>query len=873
MSHVQTCRWSSALLTSIALFVGACGGGSKGASQSAPPGAPTGVTATAGNAQATVTWTAPASHGGSAITGYTVVANPGGATATTTGATTATATGLTNGTAYTFTVSASNAAGNGPASDPSNPVTPSASAGPALAVAPSSLSFSGAAGGAKAAAQTLTVTNAGAGALALPSVTVTYASGTAWLSTVVTGAAAPYSISVQANPSVLAAGSYTASLSVSADGAGSQAIAVTFTVAPAATTSSIGPDGGTVTYQGATLVIPAGALAQAQPISIGYATDAVPAGYTGYSPVFQFLPAGLTFLKPVSVSLPFTGSAQLATLFWSYPSAAGYERIGGLPTGGVVTASVTHFSTGFVADGVNFVPAPDTSCIQTLAVAGRYSGQGQAGTQPGQPGCVANCYADGGCTNSCPKGVYPVTGSDGDGGTSNLNSAVAVFFNVQDCQGRPVTGLDAGSFTVLEDNSPVSVEAEAQVLPTNGVTFFVQLVLDVSSHTNSLRAAMFEGAKAFVSQVQTQGKLPVAIGIETLAGEQQITEQLAPTLDTKALLDKLTALGTFVDPDINSTNLHGGVIQSLAHLNSVEDAYELRNYGGALTKGFAVVFTDGLDTAGYNTLSDAVQAEQADFRNRVFAVALRDSADYNQAALDSLTYNRQTLINSQDATTLSRDFSALATLIAGQIHSFYLLGYCSPKRANVNTVTLRLAGSAVNQAAASFYFDARGFGPGCSAAKFQNVCDGYQCGGLGCGSCDDRTSTCTGPGGMAVSISGQSVAFKANQCTSDCFSSTKVACGATSITNAQGYQQTCNDSEVATACNGQCFDLVLDSSHCGACATNCATTVGTGATCQSGVCGCPGTEPLCGGVCVADASTNATHCGASRACAVALGCS
>ena len=87
------------------------------------PGAPTGVSATAGNAQATVSFTAPASNGGSPITGYTVTSSPGGKTASGT-ATTLTVTGLTNGTAYTFTVTATNKAGSGPASSPSNKVTP-----------------------------------------------------------------------------------------------------------------------------------------------------------------------------------------------------------------------------------------------------------------------------------------------------------------------------------------------------------------------------------------------------------------------------------------------------------------------------------------------------------------------------------------------------------------------------------------------------------------------------------------------------------------------------------------------------------------------------------------------------------------------------
>jgi large repetitive protein len=90
----------------------------------AVPGAPTSVSASAGNTQATVSFTAPADTGVPAgITGYRVTSSPGAITAT--GASSPiTVTGLTNGTSYTFTVAAQNATGYGPESSASNSVTP-----------------------------------------------------------------------------------------------------------------------------------------------------------------------------------------------------------------------------------------------------------------------------------------------------------------------------------------------------------------------------------------------------------------------------------------------------------------------------------------------------------------------------------------------------------------------------------------------------------------------------------------------------------------------------------------------------------------------------------------------------------------------------
>ncbi|GAA0133766.1 hypothetical protein YSY43_06060 [Paenibacillus sp. YSY-4.3] len=87
------------------------------------PSAPSNVRAVAGNGQATVSFNPPASTGGSPITGYEVIAQPGNIV--TTGASSPiTVAGLLNGTSYTFTVRAINAAGSSASSVESNAVIP-----------------------------------------------------------------------------------------------------------------------------------------------------------------------------------------------------------------------------------------------------------------------------------------------------------------------------------------------------------------------------------------------------------------------------------------------------------------------------------------------------------------------------------------------------------------------------------------------------------------------------------------------------------------------------------------------------------------------------------------------------------------------------
>jgi fibronectin type 3 domain-containing protein len=95
------------------------------------PGAPAGLTATAGDAQVSLSWKAPASDGGAQIASYNVYEgtsqNITGKPVASARGTSVTVKGLTNGTTYYFKVTAVNKAGEGPASS-------AASATPAAAI-------------------------------------------------------------------------------------------------------------------------------------------------------------------------------------------------------------------------------------------------------------------------------------------------------------------------------------------------------------------------------------------------------------------------------------------------------------------------------------------------------------------------------------------------------------------------------------------------------------------------------------------------------------------------------------------------------------------------------------------------------------------
>ena len=113
----------------------------------------------------------------------------------------------------------------------------------------------------------------------------------------------------------------------------------------------IGAAGGTVRAPGGlTLSIPTFALEENQTVTVTQTSAVGPAGQL--SPVYRFAPEGTVFARPVTVTLPFTGDASHARLFWTKLNSREFENVGGEAVGNTIVAQVTHFSAGVVAPGL-----------------------------------------------------------------------------------------------------------------------------------------------------------------------------------------------------------------------------------------------------------------------------------------------------------------------------------------------------------------------------------------------------------------------------------------------------------------------------------------------------------------------------------------
>ena len=128
---------------------------------------------------------------------------------------------------------------------------------------------------------------------------------------------------------------------------------------PTSGSQSVGAAGGTVAAAGATLTIPAGALAGDTTITFEQKAKAgMPSEADIAAPIYEFGPNGTTFLKPVSLKMDFTGTApagKTAKLAWLDTTKNAWTVLtDSAVSGSSVTASTDHFTAFtivFMGDG------------------------------------------------------------------------------------------------------------------------------------------------------------------------------------------------------------------------------------------------------------------------------------------------------------------------------------------------------------------------------------------------------------------------------------------------------------------------------------------------------------------------------------------
>jgi hypothetical protein len=202
---------------------------------------------------------------------------------------------------------------------------------------------------------------------------------------------------------------------------------------------TVGAAGGTVSMPGGpSIVVPPGALVPNTTISVAASARAVPAG--AVSSPYQFGPEGTTFTAPVAVSFPVpagTVAAEVAVYWTKAGSTIEWEVIPVTVNGTWATASVTHFSMGYVGSlpGYSYAISGKVSGVLATGVTLTLSGSRSATTTADSSGAYQ--------FSGLPSGSYVVTPSLG--GWAFIPASASVTVSGASVAAQDFTGATCGS--------------------------------------------------------------------------------------------------------------------------------------------------------------------------------------------------------------------------------------------------------------------------------------------------------------------------------------------------------------------------------------------------------------------------------------------
>ena len=283
-------------------------------------------------------------------------------------------------------------------------------------------------------------------------------------------------------------------------------------------------------------------------------------------------------------------------------------------------------------------------------------------------------------------------------------SRVTLKFTVATADGKPVPGLKNSNFSISEDGKTLSpAESDHRIIPTpKGFEFFSVLLLDMSGSMIGDIPKLQQAANSFIDAVPTG----LEVAIFTFDGRATLEKQLDFTTSKTAMKKAVTALSNYKVVD-KSTNLYGAVLEGIKKLT----ARKAKAATGKETSGFMVLFTDGTDQASIKTAAEAKSAVDDARKGDLSFFSIGLGKEINKTELQN--FGPDGFQFAGDSSKLNSAFQTIAAALKALSDRYYLLAYCSPKRAGSHKLTLLVTWNG-KTGKLTATFSAAGFKGGCN---------------------------------------------------------------------------------------------------------------------------------------------------------------
>lgn len=293
-------------------------------------------------------------------------------------------------------------------------------------------------------------------------------------------------------------------------------------------------------------------------------------------------------------------------------------------------------------------------------------------------------------------------------------SKIRLFFQIDTDFSNPAFPVDNPEFEIFENGSQISeLESDARIRKEPGEFLYSSLLLlDLSGSilNNADLPRLKEAATTFIDRTMPEAGDPL-YGTREMAlywfdGQANINSLANFTSNRDTLISRIASIDVNISND-NSTNLNGAVVQGISLMN--ERLQETGADTDMAIAGSMVIFTDGTDQAGRVSTNQALESiNRIGREHSLFSIGLGGEIDPNTLSM----FGRDGFELAADSLALKESFLAVADRLERMSNSYYVLEYCSPKRAGQHTLQLR----AVYEdrfGSFSMPFSAEGFSGGC----------------------------------------------------------------------------------------------------------------------------------------------------------------